>query len=134
MKKEIIIGVIIGLVAGLIIGGLVFYKSALEVPNKEVLQEMTGITIWSIAETFEGVKIKEFGIDGLKDNVLYTGCVESICGNQAVYVGFCELALTEKLDIPIENFDFYTCRLDGVHRDDNTKSLLGNCKCFYKLR
>src|SRR3989344_6959138 len=138
MKKGIIIGIIIGLIIGLVIGGISFSKKESwdKFSNKEILEDMTGVVglrWFSLEKTFESVKIKEFEIDGLNDNVVYSGCFEGICGNQAIYIGSCEMSLPEKLGISITDLDFYTCRLGGVHRDDYSKSLLGDCKCFYKL-
>ncbi|MBU3907007.1 MAG: hypothetical protein KKA64_02020 [Nanoarchaeota archaeon] len=142
MKKEIIIGTIIGLVVGLIIGGLAFSKNvenALgEIPNGDILQEMTGVTIWphiGLVKTFEGIKIKEFEFNGLENSMGgVLGCGENVCGDAAVFVNSCETFLDEEIGLPIGSFDFYTCRLEGVRMDVDKKVLLGDCKCFYRLK
>jgi len=142
MKKEIIIGAIIGLVVGFIIGGITFSKNVEkawgEIPNQDTLEEMTGVGIWphiGLAKTFEGVKTKEFEFNGLENTMAgVLGCGENICGDAAVFVNSCETFLDDKLGLPIESFDFYTCRLEGVRMDVDKKVLLGDCKCFYKLK
>lgn len=156
MKKEIIIGVVIGLIIGLIIGGVAFSKNAEDawgdIPNEDTLQEMTGVAIWphiGLAKTFEGVKTKEFKVDGVTDNMGGAkGCFDGVCGDAAIFVNTCENHLLRDIGSGDVNngvllLDFYTCRLEGVNMEgfgsttlpeDNEIKLFGDCKCFYKLK